>query len=341
MNFPEKFLSIGSDYFRRLPGFSLFCTNLLLAALLLLFRDPLGWFGNSYGNSDPIFDMEKEEVYAIVCGRKGQESRMERDANGWIVRLGPDFSAPGDSPRIEGLLNGAISLRRFTLIQGSENSGTSDHFGLSGDEPVLEIFDRLGNSKGKILIGTNPPRSSGTYIMDDENRIWLVKENLKSLTGSGKRDFFLSRSLIPKFPAIETIREIAVRSKTRSEEFRLQQVSPGEWNLEYSGRILSASATEVESFLSILDSLKADEVLLEKTETSLPIPQKQDFEIEIRTETERISARPYGMTKWGSYLIRNRDLPYPLVFDTWNLERILQKDISDFLVPSSPTRKGF
>lgn len=323
----------------RFPGLSLASLNAALFVLFVLLSDPFGLFRRDYKNADPIFDVSADGVGTILSGRKGQETRMERDLDGWAVRLDSNLSVPGDTARIEELLEGILSLRKFTLASAKGNS--SSEFGLNGDEPILELLDPSGKSMGKIIVGALAPRSAGTYVLDEENRIWLVKENLKLLTGAGKRDHFLTRSLIPEFPSREKVSEIFVSSESRGEEFRLDTNLQGEWILHFSGRDLPASKEEAEKFLEFLKTLRADEVLLDSSEEIKPVPKGQNFQIRIRTQTDLFTVSPIGTTKLGSFVVQRKGIPYKLVFDTWNLERILQKDLSEFLVSPGASTQSF
>ncbi len=322
------------------PGISLLLFNLFLGFFLIGLKDPGGWFANTYKNADPFFDIDEEEIHTIVSGRKGQESRIERNLDGWTVTLESNFSAPGDSGRIEELIKVSLALRKFTLLSGSD-AAISSEFGLDGDEPVLEFLDVSGKSLGKIIIGALAQKSSGTYVMDQTNKIWLVKENLKLVTGGGKRDYFLTRSLISDLPTREKILEIHVQNSLRSEEYRLTQDDQKNWVLQVSNRDIPVLTEEVEKFIDLLKNLKADEIYFNKFEEIQPVSTKQNFRIEIRTNTDTYSIFPVGLNKLGSYVFQRVGLDYKLVLDPWNLERILQKDLSDFTIPSGPSNKQF
>ncbi|TGK05552.1 DUF4340 domain-containing protein [Leptospira langatensis] len=326
---------------REYPGIGLFLLNLILGILLLLVRDPFGKFQNTYANADPFFEIDPERIQTIISGRKGQESVLNRDLDGWTVRLGKDTKAPGDKARIEELIHTCLSMRRFTLLSDSNSHPSPlEEFGLDGDEPVLEFKDVSGNSLGKILLGARAPKASGTYVMDEKNRIWLVKENLKLVTGAGKQDFFISRNLIPDFPSRELVLEVSVTSASRNEGFVL--LADGEnWIVKVSGQEIQANPEEVETFIQAIKKLNADEVLLDRTEEIRPLPPKQNFKIEIKTSTDHYTIHPIGVTKLGSFIFQKKDLEYKLVLDPWNLEPILQKDLSEFTTRTLPTNKGF
>lgn len=313
--------------FDEYPYILLFFGNILLAVLLLIAKDPWDWFKKTYQNSESFFKTTPEEIQTIISGRKGQESILNRDLDGWTVQLPSRLVLPGDSSRIEELIQTCLHLRKFTLLSES-NSVSKEEFGLGGDEPVLELKDVSGNSLGKILIGAPVRKGSGTYILDEKNQIWLVKENLKSVTGGGKLDFFLSRSLVPPFPSREKVSEIKI-SGFSSINFTLHKQADN-WILETSGQQIGASSEEVENYIQEIKKLSADEVLLEKSEELSLVPKDRDFKIEIVTSTDTYSVSPIGMTKLGSYVFQREGLSYRLVLDPWNLERILQKDLADF-----------
>ncbi|TGK00640.1 DUF4340 domain-containing protein [Leptospira semungkisensis] len=326
---------------RNYPGISLFLLNLFLGILLLLVRDPFGKFQNTYANADPFFDLDPEKIQTIISGRKGQESILNRDLDGWTVHFAQDQNAPGDRARIEELIRTCLSMRKFTLLSDSNSQPSPlEEFGLDGDEPILEFKDVSGNSLGKILLGARAPKSSGTYVMDEKNRIWLVKENLKLATGAGKQDFFISRNLIPDFPAREFVLEVNVSSASRAQMFSL--VADGEnWVLKVSGQEIQADPEEAEAFIQSIKKLNADEVILDKAEEIQSLPPKQDFKIEIKTSTDHYIISPIGVTKLGSFVFRKKDLGYKLILDPWNLDPILQKDLSEFATRTLPTNKSF
>lgn len=321
------YLQLLRGAYKEYPQILLFFGNILLAILLLVAKDPWDWFKKTYQNSDPFYKIKSEEIQTITSGRKGQESILNRNLDGWTVQLPSGLVLPGDSARIEELIQTCLDLRKFTLLSES-NSVSKEEFGLGGDEPVIELKDVSGNSLGKILIGAPVRKGSGTYILDDKNQIWLVKENLKSVTGGGKLDFFLSRSLVPPFPKREIVSEIKI-SGLSSINFSLSKQGKN-WILETSGGQIITSSEEVENYLEEIKKLSADEVLLEKSEELTPVPKDRNFKIEIVTSTDRYLVSPIGMTKLGSYVFQREGLSYRLVLDPWNLERILQKDLADF-----------
>ncbi|MEI1279248.1 DUF4340 domain-containing protein [Leptospira venezuelensis] len=313
--------------YREYPQILFFLGNIILAFLLLIAKDPWDWFKKTYQNSEPFYKTKSEEIQTIISGRKGQESVLNRNLDGWIVQLPSGLVLPGDSARIEELIQTCLHLRKFTLL--SESSSISkEEFGLGGDEPIIELKSVSGNSLGKILIGAPVRKGSGTYILDEKNQIWLVKENLKSVTGGGKLDFFLSRSLVPPFPDREKVSEIKI-SGLASVDFTLSKQDEN-WILETSSGQILASSEEVENYLEEIKKLSADEVILEKSEEYVPVPKDRNFKIEIVTSTDRYLVSPIGMTKLGSYVFQREGLSYRLVLDPWNLERILQKDLADF-----------
>ncbi|PJZ25155.1 hypothetical protein CH352_11385 [Leptospira hartskeerlii] len=313
--------------YKEYPQILLFFANILLAILLLIVKDPWDWFKKTYQNSEPFYKTKSEEIQTIISGRKGQESILNRNLDGWKAELPSGLILPGDSARIEELIQTCLHLRKFTLLSES-NSVSKEEFGLGGDEPIIELKDVSGNSLGKILIGAPVRKGQGTYILDEKNQIWLVKENLKSVTGGGKLDFFLSRSLIPPFPSREKVSKIAI-SGLSSINFSLSKQDEN-WILETSGGQIVAYPEEVENYLEEIKKLSADEVLLEKSEELTAVPKDRNFKIEIVTNTDRYLVSPVGMTKLGSYVFQREGLSYRLILDPWNLERILQKDLADF-----------
>ncbi|MGJ4790180.1 DUF4340 domain-containing protein [Leptospira koniambonensis] len=323
----SKYSSLLRDTYKENPQILLFFGNIILAILLLIAKDPWDWFKKNYQNSEAFYKIKSEEIQTIISGRKGQESILNRELDGWTVQLPSGLVLPGDSARIEELIQTCLHLRKFTLLSES-NSISKEEFGLGGDEPLIELKDVSGNSLGKILVGAPVRKGSGTYVLDDKNQIWLVKENLKSVTGGGKLDFFLSRSLVPPFPVREKVSKITI-SGLSSINFSLSKQNEN-WILETSGGQIVASSEEVENYLEEIKKLSADEVLLGKSEELTPVPKDRNFKIEIVTITDHYIVSPIGMTKLGSYVFQREGLNYRLVLDPWNLERIVQKDLADF-----------
>ncbi|WP_367897473.1 DUF4340 domain-containing protein [Leptospira sp. WS58.C1] len=323
----SKYSRLLRRIYKENPQVLLFFGNILLAILLLIAKDPWDWFKKTYQNSESFFKIRSEEIQTIISGRKGQESILNRNLDGWTVQLPSQLVLPGDSARIEELIQTCLHLRKFTLLSES-NSVSKEEFGLGGDEPILELKDVSGHSLGKILIGAPVRKGSGTYILDEKNQIWLVKENLKSVTGGGKLDFFLSRSLVPPFPSREKVSEIKILGFF-SRDFTLKKQGEN-WILETSGGQIQAFTEEVENYLEEIKKLSADEVFLEKSEELSAVPKDRNFKIEIITTTDRYQVSPIGMTKLGSYVFQREGLSYRLVLDPWNLERILEKDLADF-----------
>ncbi|WP_244283219.1 DUF4340 domain-containing protein [Leptospira neocaledonica] len=323
----SKYSNLLRNTHKENPQILLFFGNILLAILLLIAKDPWDWFKKTYQNSESFYKIKSEEIQTIISGRKGQESILNRNLDGWTVQLPSQLVLPGDSARIEELIQTCLHLRKFTLLSES-NSVSKEEFGLGGDEPILELKDVSGNSLGKILVGAPVRKGSGTYVLDDKNQIWLVKENLKSVTGGGKLDFFLSRSLVPPFPMREKVSEIRI-SGLSSINFTLSKQAEN-WILKTSGGQIIASSEEVENYLEEIKKLSADEVLLGRSEEYSAVPKDRNFKIEIVTVTDRYVVSPIGLTKLGSYVFQREGLSYRLVLDPWNLERILQKDLADF-----------
>ncbi|TGL58481.1 DUF4340 domain-containing protein [Leptospira sarikeiensis] len=317
------------------PALTLFFTNMILGILLFLLYDPGDWFKRNYQNSEAFFKIKSEEIQTIITGRKGQQSILNRHLDGWTVQSSDQSNLPGDPARIEELIQACLHLRKFTQLTESDPI-SKEEFGLGGDEPILELKDVSGKSIGKILIGAPVRKGSGTYIMDEKNQIWLVKENLKLATGNGKLDFFLSRSLVPAFPEREKVVQIVIFPFSNTGNFSLIEEG-GSWILQVSGQQIPTSSEEVELYLDQIKKLSADEVLLHNSEPILSIPKNQNFKIEIRTVSDKYVVSPIGMTKLGSYVFQREGLSYKLVLDPWNIERILQKDLAEFAKsPLSP-----
>lgn len=314
-------------------GLALFVFNLLLAFLLLLAKDPWGCFKNTYSNSDPFFPLKESDISGIKVGRKGEIVSLSRTLDSWEATLPDGTTGPGDSERILELLKAVVSLRKFTLL--ARNSVfPSPEFGLSEDEPSLEIYDISGKSLGILFIGSSAPRNSGVYVSEPEGKnVWLVKENLKTLIGKGRKDYFLSHSLFPDRFSYGKIRSLKIEFPSDPKKgFFLTNTDNG-WIL--SANLISKSAEQntVNDFLERLLGLKADEISLVAGE-SLPLEPQEKFRILLDTDSGTRILSPFGKDRQGSWIFRLSGMKYELVVDPWTMETILDKDLTDFT--SSP-----
>ncbi|TGK06196.1 DUF4340 domain-containing protein [Leptospira fletcheri] len=318
-------------------GATFFAFNLLLAFLLLLVKDPWGCFQDTYSNSDPFFPLKESDIARIKVGRKGEIVSLSRTLDSWEVALPDGTTGPGDSERIVELLKAAVSLRKFTLLVRN-STFPSPEFGLSEDEPSLEIFDTSGKSTGILFIGSSAPRNSGVYVSEPEGRnIWLVKENLKTLIGNGRKDYFLSHSLFPDRFSYGKIRSLKIEFPSDPKKgFSLTSADNG-WILSTNLFSKSVEQNTVNDFLEKLLGFKADEISLVARE-SLPLAPQEKFQIRLDTDSGTKILSPFGKDRQGSWIFRLSGMKYELIVDPWTMETILDKDLADFT--SSPSVKN-
>ncbi|EQA36194.1 PF14238 domain protein [Leptospira inadai serovar Lyme str. 10] len=328
----SKLLRTVPEFIRSNPGISLFLANLFLALLLLLARDPWEVFKDTYAHADPFFPVKESEISKVVVGRKGEAVVLSRTIDSWEVWLSNGKRGRGDSERIETFLKGILALRKYTLLsQGNPPRSLSPEFGLDGDEPSLEVFDASGSSLGILYLGSLATRHAGMHVLEPRSgKIWLVRENLKLLSGNSKPDYFFSRSLFSEVLSDASIQSIRLTFSGHSEKNFSLVNSADDWNLSTSEFSKPASAEEVNRFAEMLFRLKADEISFENKEEIVPIRSDENFQVELQSESETELLSPIGKTKQGSWVFQRKDLNYKLILDPWTLEPILRKDLADF-----------
>lgn len=331
MRWPKLFRN-SQEYIRSNSGIALFLTNLFLALILLLVQDPWEAFKDTYTHADPFFPVKESDISKVVVGRKGEAVVLNRTIDSWEVSLPNGKGGQGDIERIETFLKGILALRKYTLLsQGNAPRSFAPEFGLDGDEPSLEVFDASGSSLGILYLGSLATRHAGMHVLEPQSgKIWLVRENLKLLSGNSKPDYFFSRSLFSKALSEAPIQSIRLTFLGNSEKNFSLVNSAGEWNLSTTEFSKPASTEEVNRFAETLLRLKADEILFENKEEIVPVRSEENFQVQLQStsETERLS--PIGKTKQGSWVFQRKGLNYKLILDPWTLEPILRKDLADF-----------
>ncbi|EPG76005.1 PF14238 domain protein [Leptospira fainei serovar Hurstbridge str. BUT 6] len=331
MKLPEFFFKTWG-YLKSNPGISLFLTNLFLALILLLARDPWEAFKDTYAHADPFFPVTESDIAKVIIGRKGEAVVLARTIDSWEVSLPNGTEGQGDNERIETFLKGILALRKYTLLsQGNAPRSFAPEFGLDGDEPSVEVFDASESSLGILYLGSLATRHAGMYVLEPKSgKIWLVRENLKLLSGNSKPDYFFSRSLISEAISGTPIQSVRLTFSGHPEKNFSLVNSAGEWNLSAAEFSKPAAVEEVNVFIEALFRLKADEILFENKEEIVPVRSDENFQIELKSASETELLSPIGKTKQGSWIFRRKDLNYKLILDPWTLEPILRKDLADF-----------
>lgn len=152
----------------------------LLAYFLLLEKDqnPASTTGTPAPTSTNVFTFASNDVVELnlTDGAKTTTLQRDNDAAPWkIVAPSPN---PGDSVKINGVVQQLSSLTASRVFTDSASTGDLAAFGL--DKPKLNATVKLKDGKQYVLrLGDKTPDSSNVYVQKaDDKSIYLVSGTL-------------------------------------------------------------------------------------------------------------------------------------------------------------------
>ncbi|MCG6168183.1 DUF4340 domain-containing protein [Leptospira sanjuanensis] len=277
--FQNRTVSWVVRFFQEDKALSLVLINVVLATVWILLANPFGFFLKNYQSADPFFPFAKNEIERIQIGRKGHETVLERTGGAWIVTV-RNNSADSDSQKVAAFLNGILKIRKFTKIE--ENGSNGAEFGFNGEELKLELQTASGEI-ASLGIGAGETNANGTFVQERAGGpIWLVEENLNSLSGRGNETFFFSGKFFPETGNIQEIHTILIHSDgARKIEINIEQIRSGVWKPNRTDTPL-CPGDDCSPLIQKILSWKAERIWIKPFhERILPLSSGDKLQIEI------------------------------------------------------------
>ncbi|MGB7290873.1 MAG: DUF4340 domain-containing protein [Thermodesulfobacteriota bacterium] len=151
----------------------------LIAALILFILLAYLFLSEMRGNKEKgtgkeLFpEIEKPQISSMTLKYPGHEITLTKDGGKWVViKDSKRFS--GDDDAVGSLLS-EISEMEVQKI-AADNPSSLDDFGLSS--PRVEVIFRMPQDEYKLLVGSDTPVGSGTYIKTDgDGKVLIADKN--------------------------------------------------------------------------------------------------------------------------------------------------------------------
>lgn len=208
-----------TDFIQSNKAFSIVALNLVLVLLVIPFKDPFGLFVKSYEKANPFFEINQSEISKITVEKVKEPDEiqtLQKKDGEWIVSTKNKKTFQADSKKVDDLIHSILKAKKFTIVTSSKDKAIE--YGFGDDEQKIEIFDAANKSIGYLSIGSVSPRGSNTHVKwKDSNDIYLVEDNLKSVTGRGDSKFFINKKIVPDGVEVEQIHQVTL-SYAKSED---------------------------------------------------------------------------------------------------------------------------
>ena len=219
-------------YIQENIGLSLFGFNLFLLAVVFSIYDPFDIIPEGYDGSSPVINISQKNVKKISFNTDGNNFSLirkekieeKKDENPlpldtekdsalfnekkeavyeWSLEINSDNSKlnySADPERVETLFKEIKEARRYySFSMNAENEiemGFSKN--QSGECSCLKITFLLENDDQHTLyVGRSTAGGESHVRLDEESKIYLVRNDLQASSGYGKSDHFRNRRLLP------------------------------------------------------------------------------------------------------------------------------------------------
>ncbi|MCB1172315.1 MAG: DUF4340 domain-containing protein [Leptospiraceae bacterium] len=278
---------------REYRGAILLGINVCLVLLLVFGQNALNLFASGYAGASPLVDAAEDEIARIEIresssgawqvqlerGDKHKTRSPAKDANNtelqpetpkellydWQLRIGRDGS---------GTQEYAVDRDRLRdLIEGLQN--VRDYYGLKRDAQRERELQMTVDDKGQfqglqialyakadtrpviLYVGHSKSGASQSYVrLDNQDTIYLVDVNLRSLAGSGEADYFRKRRLFGDDIKGDSITMLDARYRKGNQNVQIAKQGQ-EWVLIRPQQMALDSA-EIGSLLRDIADWKAD-----------------------------------------------------------------------------------
>ena len=333
MSILRKYYLVSIEFMKANKALSISALNVFLLLLALLIKDPFYFFVDSYAKSPPFFSLKESGIAKLIIQKtkvSGSDREIFRENDSWKLRSKAGKVYFADEGKITPLIKSILGAKKFTVV--SSSSEKSFEFGFTEEEIRIEVFGNDSTSQGYFLVGSVTPRGNYTHIkFNDSPKIFLVEDNLKSVTGRGEENFFVNKRLSPAGIIVDDITEFSLRRAEPGYELRKENK---EWILTapISGKALE---NEVTSVLTKLQDLKADDILESSEKLKLETANPFTLGFSYKTKSGKngsVSIVSIGKDKDYYYLKRNGDETIYKV-SSYHLTSLLTKKPESFLNP--------
>jgi hypothetical protein len=263
------------DKIKKHPALFLTYLNLFFVVLIVFYRDPLGLFVQKYENSERFFQIKKEEIRKIEISRTGDKESIKTlnfMNNKWIYSINnQNYSA--DHDKVNQLMDKLLDARRFTIVADDELK--KQEYGFTPpDSFIIKVFNEK-EEYGSLHLGNTGAGGSFSYVSyKNENKVYLIEENLKSFIGRGSDDFFIQKKLNPI--SINPTDIFSINAEFQNNPLKNYELTKinNDWMIQkpISGKLKS---DELSTFLTKISNLNAEKIItVSKTNIEGSLPTK-------------------------------------------------------------------
>ncbi|MCB1158147.1 MAG: DUF4340 domain-containing protein [Leptospiraceae bacterium] len=238
-------------------AFSLSLLNLVLVLFIFFVNDPFSLFVQTYEKAEPFFKVKAASIESIKIEKADEEIKLftlQKKGSTWLVEVNSK-TLLANGTRAEALVDSLLKARKFTEVSSSKEKASE--YGFNSGSIKITV-----NTNNTLHLGSVKTGSNFTHVKQNESdRIFLVEDNLKSIAGRGKFDFFLDKNLSPAGTKNEEINKIIFRQEGKKGVSYKLELSDKNWKLllPKTGEIPSSEMTAI---LSRISGLEADSIEL-------------------------------------------------------------------------------
>ena len=262
MNFFLKY----RKYVQENIGLSLFAFNLFLLTVVFFIYDPFGILPEGYEGSSPLINISQKDVQKITFDTAGNNFSLtrkeiieekkdedplpldvEKDSSlfnekkeavyEWSLEFSSDssnLSYRADPERVETLFKEIKEARRYySFSMNAENEiemGFSKN--QSGECECLRItFQFEDDEKHTLFVGRSTAGGESHVKLDEESKIYLVRNDILASSGYGKQEHFRNRRLLPRGITSDSITSINAKFTANPKRNVSLSKAGGQWRI--------------------------------------------------------------------------------------------------------------
>ena len=247
-------------------GLSLLAVNFLLLLVVFFLYDPFDIIPAGYQGSSPLFHVSQKDVkivnfesaesnFNLIRKEKIEEKITDKDDSllktergsslfkdkkeekyEWSLEFNSDgnaYSYPADPERVGDLFHAIQEGRRYYSF--SRTPETESSMGFSANpagkcECLMVKFQMENNQYHTLYVGASTAAGESHVRLDDESKIFLVRNDILSSSGYGKHEHFRNRRLLPRGITADSITSINARFQKPERNVELSKAG-GLWRI--------------------------------------------------------------------------------------------------------------
>ena len=350
---------------------SLLCLNVLLVLLLVIQYNLGGFFVNDYDAASLLLDIKQEDVQSIHIedadfknasivlkkkklllkeewySKEGSSSSKQQYA--WEMEILEKKAKEGSSSikykadvqRVYEFFESLDTMRRYYSIPRTPEKEKSIGMQTNDKGEYAGLKIRLQKNKEKsivLYVGRSVNRGRELYIAKDkEDKIYLVRSEIRRKSGSGELDYFRDRIFFPREMKDKEIETFLV-SKNNQSFFHLVRKGKN-WEMLSPPTSRKVAQSKVSQFLKDLLMWRISEFpskLPENTNSNFALEINLTYKVKNVLQPKQFSFEILGKKGYNDYIIRFKDRPT----DLFQISSIYMDDVYDpqknFIEEASP-----